>query len=151
RKTAIAIDARQPIAIGFRERRMINIADPRTLHILDSSDDPVPPDRMVVPRGLYERLRGRPFASGPLLGSRGQPVGALGLSSYLGGQPIPDAVFSHGLLRVFMDHVGIAFERALQVAQLEAKLNRAQAAIEGDARLKATGELAAAVAHDLNN
>src|SRR5436305_10631612 len=37
-----------------------------------------------------------------LLGSRGQPVGALGLSSYRGRQAVPDELFDDGLLRAFM-------------------------------------------------
>lgn len=148
------LDMRQPIGHGFRERRMINIVDPDSLHILESDDEIVPPGKLALPRVIYTHLRGHPFACGPLLGSRGQPVGALGLSSYRGNQPIPDDVFSHGLLRAFMDHLGIAMERALHLAELE-RLNedllKAQAAITRDARIKAVGELAAAVAHDLNN
>lgn len=148
------LDMRQPIGRGFRERRMINIVDPDALHIIERDDDPVPPDALALPRVIYQHMRGHPFACGPLLGSRGQPVGALGLSSYRGRQPIPDELFSHGLLRAFMDHLGIAMERALHVARLErlnADLVKAQAAIVADARIKAVGELAAAVAHDLNN
>jgi signal transduction histidine kinase/CheY-like chemotaxis protein len=81
-------------------------------------------------------------------------VGALTVSSYLGGQPIPDAVLSHGLLRVFMDHLAIAMERAIHIASIErlnARHASAQAAIVRDAPVKAVGELAAGVAHDLNN
>jgi signal transduction histidine kinase/ActR/RegA family two-component response regulator len=148
------LDMRQPIGHGFRERRMINVVDPDALHIIEQPDDPVPPGALALPRVIYEHLRGHPFACGPLLGSRGQPVGALGLSSYRGQQPIPDAVLGKGLLRAFMDHLGIAMERALHIARLErmnADLVKAQEAIARDARLKAVGELAAAVAHDLNN
>ncbi|NVB79105.1 MAG: response regulator [Kofleriaceae bacterium] len=148
------LDMRQPIGHGFRERRMINIADPASLHIFDHNDELVPPGKMALPRVIYDHMRGHPFACGPLLGSRGQPVGALGLSSYLGKQPIPDSVLSHGLLRAFMDHLGIAMERASNIARLErlnADLVRAQTTIANDARIKAVGELASAVAHDLNN
>jgi signal transduction histidine kinase/CheY-like chemotaxis protein len=148
------LDLRQPIGHGFRERRMINVTDPDSLHIIERDGDPVPPDKLALPRVIYDHMRGHPFACGPLLGSRGQPVGALGLSSYQGRQPIPDHVFSQGLLRAFMDHLGIAMERAAHVARLEqlnASLIKAQAAIVSDARIKAVGELAAAVAHDLNN
>jgi len=148
------LDMRQPIGHGFRERRMINIVDPDSLYILDEDHHDVPPGMLALPRVIYDHMRGHPFACGPLLGSRGQPVGALGLSSYQGRQPIPDGVFSQGLLRAFMDHLGIAMERALHTARLEqlnADLVRAQAAIVSDARIKAVGELAAAVAHDLNN
>jgi len=148
------LDMRQPIGRGFRERRMINIVDPDSLHILDGDDDTVPPDQLALPRVIYEHLRGHPFACGPVLGSRGQPVGAVGLSSYHGKQPIPEEVLLHGLLRAFMDHLGIAMERAAQIARLEqlnSDLVRAQEAIARDARIKAVGELAAAVAHDLNN
>ncbi|HEX3872153.1 MAG TPA: ATP-binding protein [Pirellulales bacterium] len=148
------LDMRQPIGHGFRERRMINITDPDSLYIIDHDDEQVPPGRFALPRVIYDHMRGHPFACGPLLGSQGQPVGALGLSSYRGKQAIPDELFAHGLLRAFMDHLGIAMERARDVAKLErlnADLVRAQATIVADARLKAVGELAAAVAHDLNN
>jgi signal transduction histidine kinase len=148
------LDMRQPIGHGFRERRMVNIVDPDSLYIIESEDSVIPPDRLALPRVIYEHLRGHPFACGPLLGSRGQPVGALGLSSYRGKRPIPDEVLSHGLLRAFMDHLGIAMERALHLARLEqlnADLLKAQDVIARDARIKAVGELAAAVAHDLNN
>jgi len=148
------LDMRQPIGRGFHERRMINIADPDSLHIIERDDEPVPAGVLALPRVIYEHMRGHPFACGPLLGSRGQPVGALGLSSYRGQRPIPDELFSRGLLRAFMDHLGIAMERALHVTRLErlnAELIKAQAAIAADARIKAVGELAAAVAHDLNN
>jgi CheY-like chemotaxis protein len=50
-----------------------------------------------------------------------------------------------------MDHLGLAMERAVHVEQLQASLVKAQAAIVNDARIKAVGELASAVAHDLNN
>jgi signal transduction histidine kinase len=148
------LDMRQPVGHGFRERRMINIVDPDSLHVFDRDDEPIPPGKLALPRVIYEHMRGHPFACGPLLGSRRQPVGALGLSSYRGKQPIPDEIFSHGLLRAFMDHLGIAMERALGLAHLErlnANLVDAQATIARDARMKAIGELAAAVAHDLNN
>lgn len=145
------IDPREPLGRGFHERRMINVRDPSKLIILERGDEEVPPDRLALPRAVYDRLHGGPFACGPLLGSRRQPVGALGLSSYLGNQPIPDAVFAQGLLRVLMDHLGIAMERALHVERLDANLVEAQAAIVNDARLKTIGELAVAVAHDLNN
>jgi signal transduction histidine kinase/CheY-like chemotaxis protein len=133
---------------------MINIQDPDALAIIESPDDPVPDGTLALPRVIYDHMRGHPFACGPLLGSRGQPVGAVGLSSYHGNQPIPDELFAHGLLRAFMDHLGIAMERAQTVARLErlnADLVAAQAVIENDARIKAVGELTAAVAHDLNN
>lgn len=148
------LDMRQPIGRGFRERRMINITDPDALHIIEHDGDPVPADRLALPRVIYDHMRGHPFACGPLLGSRGQPVGALGLSSYRGHDVIPDELFTTGLLRAFMDHLGIAMERAAHLARLEqlnANLIKAQTAIVSDARIKAVGELAAAVAHDLNN
>lgn len=146
-----ANDVRQPIGRGFRDRQMINVPDPDVLQILENSDDVVPAGRLALPRVVYDHLRGHPFASGPLFGSRGQPVGALGLSSYRGRQPIPDDVLSSDLLRAFRVHLGIALERAVRLEQLNASLVKAQAAIVSDARIKAVGELAAAVAHDLNN
>lgn len=146
-------DPRQPVGHGFRERRMINVTDPSTLHIMEKGL-PVPSDKLALPRTMLEHLRGRPFSVGPLLGSRGQPVGALGLSAYLGGQPIPDEMLERGLLHAFMHHLGIAMERAIHTTRLE-RLNQelleAYAAIASSARIKAVGELAAAVAHDLNN
>ena len=148
------LDMRQPIGHGFRERRMINIADPDSLLIIEDTPGPIPEGRMALPRVVYDHLRGHPFACGPLLGSRGQPVGALGLSSYLGRRPIPDPLFEQGLLRAFMDHLGIAMERALHVQKLErlnAELVRAHDLLLRESRMRAVGELAAAVAHDLNN
>ena len=144
-------DMRHPVSTGFREHRMVNIPDPDALHIFEREDDVVPVGQFALPRTVYNRLRGHPFACGPLFGSRGQPVGALGLSSYRGRQPIPDDLLSQGTLRAFLDHLGIALERAVHVEQLNASLVKAQAAIINDARIKAVGELAAAVAHDLNN
>jgi signal transduction histidine kinase len=141
----------QPVAYGFRERRMINITDPDSLFIIEGENDVVPPDRMALPRAVYNHLRGHPFACGPLYGSRGQPVGAFGVSSYRGKQPIPDELLTQGVFRTFMDHLGLAMERAVHVEQLQASLVKAQAAIVNDARIKAVGELASAVAHDLNN
>ncbi|HEY4055284.1 MAG TPA: GAF domain-containing protein, partial [Kofleriaceae bacterium] len=110
-----ALDMRQPVGHGFRERRMVNIHEPDSLFIMEGFDDVVPDGRLALPRVIYDHMRGHPFACGPLLGSRGQPVGALGLSSYRGREPIPDALFTTGLLRAFMDHLGIAMERALHV------------------------------------
>ena len=144
-------DSRQPVAYGFRERRMINITDPDSLFIIEGDDDAVPPGRMALPRAVYDHLRGHPFACGPLFGSRGQPVGAFGVSSYRGKQPIPDDVLTQGVFHTFMDHLGLAMERAVHVEQLQDSLVKAQAAIVNDARIKAVGELASAVAHDLNN
>jgi signal transduction histidine kinase/CheY-like chemotaxis protein len=148
------LDMRQPIGHGFREHRMINVSDPDSLHIIERDDDVVPPDTLALPRVIYEHLRGHPFACGPLLGSRGQSVGALGLSSYRGRRPIPQELLGHGLLRALQDHLGIAMERALHLERLErlnSELVKAQAAIAADARIKAVGELASAVAHDLKN
>lgn len=145
------LDSHQPVAYGFRERRMINVTDPDSLFIIERVGDPVPPDRMALPRAVYNHLRGHPFACGPLFGSRGQPVGAFGVSSYRGQQPIPDELLTQGVFRTFMDHLGLAMERAVHVEQLQSSLVKAQAAIANDARIKAVGELASAVAHDLNN
>ncbi len=130
----VALDLRHPLGHGFREGRMINVTDPTSLHILERDDDLVPADKLALPRAAYDRLRGRPFACGPLLGSDGQPVGALSLSSYLGDRPIPETVLSQGLLRAFMDHLRIAMERARHAARA--------LRLEADAMV---------VAHDLNN
>ena len=148
------LDMRQPIGHGFRQGRMINIQDPDSLLIIEHPDDAVPMDRMALPRVIFEHLRGHPFACGPLLGSRGQPVGALGLSSYRGRQPIPKELFDQGLLRAFMNHLGIAMERALHLKRLErinSELVHAQQVLVRESRVRAVGELTTAVAHDLNN
>ena len=150
----IALDTRQPLGKSFRERRMINVPEPASLYIVEHPNDLGPSDRLALPRSVFDYLRGRPFACGPLLGSRGQPVGAIVLSSYRGGQPIGEAALAQGLVRALLDQLGIAMERALLVARLErldANLGRAQASIVRDGRLKAVGELSAGVAHDLNN
>jgi hypothetical protein len=148
------LDIRQPLGLGFRERRMINITDPGSLQILERDDDPVSSDKLALARASFDRTHGHPFACGPLLGSQREPVGALCISSYRGGQPIPDAVLARGMLRAIMDLLAIAMERALNASRIErlnASLDMAQAAIAGDAGNKAVGELAAAAAHDLNN
>jgi signal transduction histidine kinase/CheY-like chemotaxis protein len=149
-----SLDTRQPIGHGFREGRMINVKRPESLLILEDHPQGIPAGAMALPRVVFEHLRGHPFACGPLLGSRGQPVGALGLSSYRGREPLPDELFDDGLLRAFMSHLGIAMERALHVKRLEllnADLIRAQDLLMNESRMRAVGELAAAVAHDLNN
>jgi signal transduction histidine kinase len=148
------LDMRQPIGHGFRERRMINIQRPESLLIIEDHPEGIPPDEMALPRVIFEHLRGHPFACGPLLGSRNQPVGALGLSSYQGCQPLPDELFEDGLLRAFMSHLGIAMERARFLQRLEhlnSDLVRTQNLLVQESRMRAVGELASAVAHDLNN
>jgi signal transduction histidine kinase/CheY-like chemotaxis protein len=150
----VVLDARRPIGHGFRERRFINVRDPDALFILDDDGEPIPPGILAVPRGMYQHLGGRPFACGPLLGSDGAPVGAIGLCSYRGRQPIPDEMLDRGMLRALIDHLGIAAERAAHLARLErmsADLVRVQEVVTRDARLRSVGELAAAVAHDLNH
>lgn len=150
----VAIGLRQPLGHGFRERRVINVTAPDTLHIIDRDEDAIRSEALVLPRAVYDRLRGHPFACCPLFGSRGQRVGAVSLSSYRGSQPIPDVVLSRGLLRAILDHLAIAMERALDLARIErldASVGKLQVAIRADARIKAIGELAASAAHDLNN
>src|SRR5262249_34687492 len=44
------LDMRQPIGHGFRERRMINIADPDALYIIDDDAAQVPEGRLALPR-----------------------------------------------------------------------------------------------------
>jgi signal transduction histidine kinase len=148
------LDMRQPIGHGFRERRMINIQRPESLLIIEDHPEGIPREEMALPRVIFEHLRGHPFACGPLLGSRNQPVGALGLSSYQGCQPLPDELFDDGLLRAFMSHLGIAMERARFLQRLEhlnSDLVRTQNLLVQESRMRAVGELASAVAHDLNN
>jgi signal transduction histidine kinase/CheY-like chemotaxis protein len=141
-----AADLRLPSEPGFRDRRMINIAGPDALQ----DDDSVSPEELALRRAASGQL-GHPFVCGPLLGSSGEPIGALGLSSYRGAQPISDALLAHGPVRIFTDHLGLALERALRVAQLDTSLREAQAAMANDAPLTAVGRVAASVAHDLNN
>jgi CheY-like chemotaxis protein len=143
------LDMRQPVGHGFREGRMVNVTDPDSLYIIEHEGDAVPPGRMALPRAVYNQLRGHPFACGPLFGSRGQPVGAFCVSSYRGNQPIPDELLTQGLVRTFTDHLGIAMERAMHLEQLQASPVKASEAIANDARIKAVGELASPVAHDL--
>jgi signal transduction histidine kinase/CheY-like chemotaxis protein len=150
----VASGMRQLLGHGFRERRVINVMAPDTLHLIERDEDAMRPEALALPRAVYERLRGHPFACCPLFGSRGQRVGAVSLSSYRGSQPIPDAVLSRGLLRAILDHLAIAMERALDLARIErldASVGKLQVAIRADARIKAIGELAASAAHDLNN
>jgi len=148
------LDMRQPIGHGFRQGRMINIQKPDSLLIIEDHPEGIPPDEMALPRVIFDHLRGHPFACGPLLGSRNQPVGALGLSSYRGCEPLPDELFEDGLLRAFMSHLGIAMERARFLQRLEhlnSDLVRTQNLLVQESRMRAVGELASAVAHDLNN
>ena len=148
------LDMRQPIGHGFRQRRMINIQRPESLLIIEDHPKGIPAGEMALPRVIFDHLRGHPFACGPLLGSRNQPVGALGLSSYRGCEPLPDELFDDGLLRAFMSHLGIAMERARFLQRLEhlnSDLVRTQNLLAQESRMRAVGELAAAVAHDLNN
>ncbi len=148
------LDTRQPVGHGFRERRMINVRHPESLLIIEDHPEGIPAGAMALPRVIFEHLRGHPFACGPLLGSRDQPVGALGLSSYRGHEPLPDELFEEGLLRAFMSHLGIAMERARflqRLEQLNTHLVRTQNLLVQESRMRAVGELASAVAHDLNN
>lgn len=150
----VVLDMRRPIGHGFTERRIVNVQDPGSLYILDDDAELIPPGRLALPRDMYMHLRGSPFATGPLLGASGQPIGAIGFSAYRGGRAIPDDLFRGGLLRALVQQLAIATERALYVARLErtqADLARAQEVIVRDGGLRAVGELAAAAAHDLNN
>jgi signal transduction histidine kinase/CheY-like chemotaxis protein len=147
-------DLRQPIGRGFHERRMINVPAPDALLILEDHPAGLPEGAMGLPRALHQHLRGNPFACGPLLGSKGQPVGALGLSAYHGRTPLPSRILESGMLAALMNHLGIAMERALHLSRLErlnGELLRTRDLLEAESRMKAVGELAAAVAHDLNN
>jgi signal transduction histidine kinase/CheY-like chemotaxis protein len=133
---------------------MINVPHPESLLIIEDHPEGIPAGAMALPRVIFEHLRGHPFACGPLLGSRDQPVGALGLSSYRGHEPLPDELFEEGLLRAFMSHLGIAMERARFLQRLEhlnTHLVRTQNLLVQESRMRAVGELASAVAHDLNN
>ncbi|HEU4735206.1 MAG TPA: ATP-binding protein [Kofleriaceae bacterium] len=148
------LDGRQPLGLAFRERRFINITDPASLYILEHDGEIVPAGQLAVPRATHERTRGYPFACGPLLGSSGDPVGALCLSGYRGGQAIPDELLERGVLRVIMDLLSVAIDRALHLARIDqlcASLSKLESTIASEAQTKTVGELAGAVAHDLNN
>jgi signal transduction histidine kinase/CheY-like chemotaxis protein len=148
------LDLRQPIGRGFRERRMINVCRPEQLLVIEDHPEGIPDGALALPRVIHQRLCGSPFACGPLLGSKGQPVGALGLGAYRGGTPIPETIFQAGMLTALMNHLGMAMERAGHLGQLErldGELLRARELLEVQSRISAVGELAAAVAHDLNN
>jgi signal transduction histidine kinase/CheY-like chemotaxis protein len=148
------LDMRQPIGHGFRDGRMINIPDPAKLLVIEDHPGGIADGSMALPRVIHDHLRGNPFACGPLLGSRGQAVGALGLSSFRGRRPLPDGIFQQGMLAALMNHLGIAMERALHLRRLEhlnSELVQAHELLQAESRMKAVGELASAVAHDLNN
>jgi signal transduction histidine kinase/CheY-like chemotaxis protein len=135
----------------FRERRMINITDPDRSTSSNTTTTSFHP-ASCAPRVIYEHtgtVRVRPIAGEPRTAGRRARVVIVSWSAANSvGGPV------HGLLRALRDHLGIAMERALQLANLQrlnADLVKAQAAIVADARMKAVGELASAVAHDLNN
>ena len=147
----VALDSRQPL---LRAGTMIHVADRASLHLVEHDQDAVPPGKLGLPRVLLDRLGEPPFACGLLLGSSGEPVGALALASYRGAQAIPEAVLTQGLLPAILSHLRIAMERARHLARIErldTSLGQAHAAIIDDARIKAVGELAASAAHDLKN
>src|SRR6185437_5361524 len=99
-------DMRQPIGHAFREGCMINVKRPESLLIIEDHPEGIPAGALALPRVVFEHLRGH-------------PVGALGLASYRGREPLPDELFDQGLLRALMSHLGIAMERALHVKRLE--------------------------------
>jgi signal transduction histidine kinase/CheY-like chemotaxis protein len=150
----IAIDPRQPLGHAFRDRRMVNVHDAHSLHVLERDDDRLPSGAIGLTRAAFDRVRGHPFACGPLLGADGEPIGALCLGSYRGQRVIPDEVLANGDLRAMIDLLSIAIERARQRGQLAhatADLARAQAMLTADAHIKSVGEIAAATTHDLNH
>jgi signal transduction histidine kinase/CheY-like chemotaxis protein len=150
----IMLDPRQPIGESFRERKLISIADPNALYMLERNDERVPAGIRAVSRATYERVNGLPFACGPLLGSDGAPVGGIGLSSYRVNQPIPNAVLAEGPVRGVLDLLAIGLERAhdaARIARLQATLDRTEQMITSDAPIKAVGKLASLAAHDINN
>lgn len=150
----LAIDPRQPLGHAFRDRRMVNVRDVAALPVLERDDDRLPSGVLGLTRAAFERVRGHPFACGPLLGADGDPVGALCLGSYHGERVIPDDVLANGDLRAVIDLLSIAIERARQrekLADVTTDLARAQAMLTADAHIKSVGEIAAATSHDLNH
>ncbi|HEX4419452.1 MAG TPA: response regulator [Kofleriaceae bacterium] len=149
-----AIDPRLPIGHGFRDRRILNIPAPDALHIFDRDDDVVPPNTLGMTRAGYDRMRGHPFACGPLLGAGGEPVGAVWLGSYRGAQPISDEVLDHGALPAILALLAIAVERVHHTERadrLAGELARARDALVATGPIRTIGELALGAAHDLNN
>ncbi|HET9620730.1 MAG TPA: response regulator [Kofleriaceae bacterium] len=150
----LMLDARQPLPVAVRERRWINVADPAAMPTLERDDDRLPAGTLGLTRVSFDRVRGQPFACGPLLGADGEPIGALCLGSYRGERVIPDELFAHGELRAAIDLLAMALDRARQRERLDATsaaLARAQATLTADAHIKSVGELAAATTHDLNH
>lgn len=136
------------------DRTVVNVQDPATaptLHVLPAGE---PDWRFGLPREVHQRLVATPFAYHPVLGSRGEPIGALGLAGYAGGRPIPDDMFEDGPLPLLIGQLGIAIERAFQYKRidwLEAELDAMRATLMREPLTRAVGELSAAAAHALNN
>jgi signal transduction histidine kinase len=136
------------------DRNVMNVREPATAPVMH----PLPPDepdwRFGLPQDVHRRLCGTPFAYHPLLGSRGEPIGALGLAGYQGGQPIPDRMFEDGPLPVLIAQLTIAIERAFhfkRIDWLENELDAMRATLMREPLTRAVGELTAAAAHALNN
>ena len=148
------LDMRQPIGHGFREGRMINIQRPESLLIIEDHPEGIPRRRNgVAARDL--RAPARPsFCLWSFVGQPQSTGGRAGVELVPGCQPLPDELFEDGLLRAFMSHLGIAMERARFLQRLEhlnSDLVRTQNLLVQESRMRAVGELASAVAHDLNN
>jgi CheY-like chemotaxis protein len=147
-----ALDQGARLSAG--EQTILNVSDPRgdaRLRVVGSTE---PEWRFGLPRELFDRLGDEPFAYCVLLGSRGEPVGALALAGFHGGEPIPDEMLEVGPLPILMCQLGIAMERAQllrRIDWLESQLDTTRATLLRDPLVRTVSELASGVAHDLNN
>lgn len=153
-----AADGRDPAPLlratqGAKQLRLVNVRDPSSLigvegYLLDRGQDLSPP------REIVERFLGHPFLYRLLIGSRGDTVGAIGLGCYLGGEVIPTYLVEEGLVAALIGQLGVAMERALyleRLDRLERELDDAEGILLREPHLRTVGQIAGAVAHDLNN
>jgi CheY-like chemotaxis protein len=148
------LDQGERLSGGASERPILNVSNPNAVARLRVVRPIEPEWRFGVPRDLFESFGGRPFAYAVLLGSRGEPVGALALAGFHGGEPIPDEILENGPLAVLMCQLGIAMERAhllRRIDWLESQLDTTRATLKREPLVRTVGEVAGGVAHDLNN
>jgi signal transduction histidine kinase len=109
---------------------------------------------LALPRHVLEQLGRGAHLYRPLFGSRGQPVGAIAMGSYRCGDLVPDEMLGPGPLRALLSMLAVALERTSHLRaldRLEQELAGAQTVLVREPVLRALGELASAVAHELNN
>jgi CheY-like chemotaxis protein/signal transduction histidine kinase len=148
------LDQGQRLSAGAAGRPILNVSNPRADTRLRVVRPNEPEWRFGLPRDLFESFGGQPFAYAVLLGSRGEPVGALALGGFHGGEPIPDEILEGGPLPILVCQLGIAMERAhllRRIDWLESQLDTTRATFMRQPLARTVGELAGGVAHDLNN